>query len=82
VAGKPGTLPEVLYELSLEVELFQYVIGTEESVEVRPISRGEPLRLNVGPATTLGVVTSISGDTIHLRLSRPVVAREGWRWWV
>ena len=79
VAGKPGTLPEVLYELSLEVELFQYVIGTEESVEVRPISRGEPLRLNVGPATTLGVVTSISGDTIHLRLSRPVVAREGWR---
>ncbi len=79
VAGHPGTLPEVLYEVELEMELFQYVVGTEESMEVRPIERGEPLRLNIGPATTLGVVTSIVDGKYHLRLSRPVVAEAGWR---
>ncbi len=79
VAGAPDSLPEVRYELSLDIELFRYVVGTEESLEVRPISRGEPLRLNIGPATTLGVVTSISDGIYHLNLSRPVVAEEGWR---
>jgi len=79
IAGKPGTLPPVLYELELDIDLFKYVIGTDETIEVRPISVGEPLRINIGPAVTLGVVTSKREDIYHLRLSRPVVAEEGWR---
>ncbi len=79
VVGAPDTLPPVLYELELDVELFKYVVGTDESIEVKPISMNERLRLNVGPAVTLGVVTSARGESISVKLHRPVVAEEGWR---
>ncbi|HEW93347.1 translation initiation factor IF-2 subunit gamma [Candidatus Geothermarchaeota archaeon] len=79
IAGKPDTLPPVLYEIELDIDLFKYVIGTDETIEVRPISLGEPLRINLGPAVTLGIVTSKRENIYHLKLSRPVVAEEGWR---
>lgn len=79
VAGKPNTLPPVLYEIELDIQLFKYVVGTDETLEVRPISLGEPVRINIGPAVTLGIVTSKREDIIHLKLSRPVVAEPGWK---
>lgn len=79
VVGKPGTLPDVLYEVTLDVTLFKYVVGTDETVEVRPIQRGEPFRLNIGPATTLGVAVDIRDDIVTFKLSRPVVADKGWK---
>ncbi len=79
VVGRPGTLPEVLYEVTMEVNLFKYVVGTDEAVEVRPIQRGEPFRLNIGPATTLGVALDIRDGRVTFRLSRPVVADKGWK---
>ncbi len=79
VVGRPGTLPEVLYEVTMEVKLFKYVVGTDEAVEVRPIQRGEPFRLNIGPATTLGVALDIRDGRVTFRLSRPVVADKGWK---
>ena len=79
VAGKPGTLPPVLYELSLDIQLFKYVVGTDETVEVKPIEKGEPIRINIGPAVTLGIVVDKRDDILHLRLSRPVVAEKGWK---
>ena len=79
VVGRPGTLPDVLYEVTLEVNLFKYVVGTDEAVEVRPIQRGEPFRLNIGPATTLGVAIDVRDGRVTFRLSRPVVADKGWK---
>ncbi len=79
VVGRPGTLPEVLYEVTMEVKLFKYVVGTDEAVEVRPIQRGEPFRLNIGPATTLGIALDIRDGRVTFRLSRPVVADKGWK---
>lgn len=79
IAGKPDTLPPVTYELNMDIELFRYVVGTDESIEVKPIEMNEKLRLNVGPAITLGIVSSVSRDSIHTNLYRPVVAEEGWR---
>ena len=79
VAGKPDTLPPVVYDLELDVDLFKYVVGTDESIEVKPISMNERLRLNIGPAVTLGIVTSARPDSIHVSLHRPVVAESGWR---
>ncbi len=79
VVGRPGTLPDVLYEVTLEVNLFKYVVGTDEAVEVRPIQRGEPFRLNIGPATTLGVAIDVRDGRVTFKLSRPVVADKGWK---
>jgi translation initiation factor 2 subunit 3 len=79
VAGSPGSLPPVVYDLDLDVDLFKYVIGTDETIEVAPIAMKERLRLNVGPAVTLGEVTSTKRDSIHVSLRRPVVAEAGWR---
>ena len=79
VVGRPDTLPDVLYEVTLEVNLFKYVVGTDEAVEVRPIQRGEPFRLNIGPATTLGVAVDVRDGRVTFRLSRPVVADKGWK---
>ena len=79
VAGKPDTLPPVTYDLEMDIDLFQYVVGTDESIEVRPIEVNEKLRINVGPAITLGIVTSLKHDSIYVKLYRPVVAEPGWR---
>jgi len=79
IAGKPGTLPPVLHEVTLDIQLFKYVVGTDETVEVRPIERGEPIRINIGPAVTLGIVVDKRDNVLHLKLSRPIVAEEGWK---
>ncbi|PCN51150.1 translation initiation factor IF-2 subunit gamma [Candidatus Geothermarchaeota archaeon ex4572_27] len=79
VAGKPGTLPEVRYTMTLDISLFEYVVGTEEQIRVKPLYRGEPLRLNVGSAVTLGVVTGLGKDWADVVLSRPVAADDGWK---
>ena len=79
VVGKPGSLPEVKYEITLDVSLFKYVVGTDETVEVRPMEKGEPFRLNIGPATTLGIALDIKDTYVTFKLSRPVVAEEGWK---
>ena len=77
MAGSPGTLPPTRYTLSLEYDLFEYVVGVQERIKVNPISVKEPLVLNVYSAVTSGVVTKRSGDRIEVALRRPVVAMDG-----
>ena len=77
IAGSPGTLPPTRYTLSLEYDLFEYVVGVQERIKVNPISVKEPLVLNVYSAVTSGVVTKRSGDRIEVALRRPVVAMDG-----
>ncbi|MFQ5710784.1 MAG: translation initiation factor IF-2 subunit gamma [Candidatus Geothermarchaeales archaeon] len=77
VTGKPGTLPDVRYELEMDVKLFKYVVGTDETVEVSKIVLNEPLRLNIGAAVTLGVVRSVREDIVYVNLLKPVVAEPG-----
>jgi translation initiation factor 2 subunit 3 len=79
IAGEPDTLPEVRYEFDMEFNLFKYVVGTDETIEVKPINVNDRLRLNVGPAVTLGLVTSVGREKVHVKLHRPVVAEDGWR---
>ncbi|MCD6261160.1 MAG: translation initiation factor IF-2 subunit gamma [Thaumarchaeota archaeon] len=77
MAGSPGTLPPTRYTLSLEYDLFEYVVGVREKMKVEPINVKEPLVLNVYSAVTSGVVTRRSGDKIEVALRRPVVAMDG-----
>jgi translation initiation factor 2 subunit gamma (aeIF-2g) len=70
--GKPGSLPEILNNLSLGVSLLEKVIGLEEDMPVEPIKSMEPLMLSVGSATTVGIVKSARGDVIDVNLRMPV----------
>ncbi len=78
IAGEPDTLPPVMHELSMEVNLLDRVVGTKEEREVEPIKAKEPLMINVGTTTTIGVVTT-AGNQAKVTLKLPVAAEEGQR---
>ena len=77
VAGPPGTLPPVHEQFTMDVELLDRIVGSEEEGEVEEISTGEPLMLTVGTATTVGSVTSARGGEAEIALQRPVCAEPG-----
>ncbi len=77
IAGKPGTLPEVRHGFIMDVHLLDRVVGTSEELKVDPVKTREPLMLNVGTATTVGVVSSARADTCEVQLKLPVCAEAG-----
>jgi translation initiation factor 2 subunit 3 len=79
VAGKPGTLPSTRYDLTLEVHLFERVIGMKEQIEVKNVSLGESFLLDVGTAITTGTITHIKSENVEMKLTRPVCAEENSR---
>jgi len=74
VAGKPGTLPPVWEDLTMNIQLLERVVGTSESEVIGQIIPKEPLMLNIGTATTVGVVIKANPRTISVNLKRPVCA--------
>ncbi len=79
VAGEPGTLPPVLHDFTIKTYLLERVVGTKEERAVEPIKTTEPLMINVGTATTIGVVTSARDDESDVKLKLPVCAKPGQR---
>jgi len=77
--GKPGTLPETLERIGVEVSLFKYAIGTPELVEVEPLKTNEPVVVNSGTSVTAGVITSSRDGYVEISLRKPVCAGEGSR---
>jgi len=75
--GKPGTLPLVLGELSLDIKLFDTVVGSREMERVASVAKGEKLLLNIGTAKTMGSVTKVSKDYMEADLTIPVCGEEG-----
>lgn len=74
--GLPGKLPPVVNMLNIQPHLFEYVVGTKEKLKLEPFKQYEPLMLNIGTATTVGIIQS-AGKTMKLALRRPVCARKG-----
>jgi len=74
VVGKVGTLPESLDKLTLDVQLFERAVGTENLVAVDKIRTNEALVLNVATSVTSGTVTSAREDVIDVALRKPVCA--------
>ncbi|MEM2942860.1 MAG: translation initiation factor IF-2 subunit gamma [Candidatus Bathyarchaeia archaeon] len=72
IVGKEGSLPPVLDKVTLDVQLFERAVGTEELVTVEKIRTNEPLVLNVATAVTSGVVTSARENIIDVSLRRPI----------
>ncbi|MEA4957845.1 Selenocysteine-specific elongation factor [bioreactor metagenome] len=76
VAGEPGTLPDVLHSFAMETHLLDRVVGTKEERDVAPIKIKEPLMINCGTTTTIGVVTKVKGN-VQVTLKLPVCADKG-----
>ena len=70
--SKPGTLPDPVLEITMRTQLLDTAVGTAKMVKVGKIRLGEMLRLNVGTAVTAGVVTSVRGDVVTVKLRRAV----------
>ncbi len=79
LVGKPGTLPPTRFRMTLDFHLLERAVGTKELLEVRNVSVGEVLLLDVGTAPTVGKVSNIKGETADLELTRPVCAEESER---
>ncbi len=77
IIGEPGNLPPIWNKFVMDVKLLDRVVGVEDEVEVEGIRTNEPLMLNVGTATSVGVVTSARGNEAEIKLKRPVCARKG-----
>ncbi len=77
VLGRVGSLPPTLEKATLDVELFERAVGTEQLVPVQKIKMNEPLVLNVGTAVTSGVVTSVREDLAEVALKKPICSEPG-----
>ena len=78
VAGEPGKLPPARSSFTMNMRLLERVVGVTDESSVEPIHSSEPLMLNVGTATTVGVVTSArEGGIVQVQLKRPVCADKG-----
>ncbi|MFQ6076948.1 MAG: translation initiation factor IF-2 subunit gamma [Candidatus Bathyarchaeia archaeon] len=77
LVAKPGTLPPALNQLTLDIQLFDRAIGTEDLIKVERIRTKEALVLNVGTAVTSGIVTSARRDIAEISLTRLVCAEPG-----
>jgi translation initiation factor 2 subunit 3 len=72
LVGLPNSLPPDIYEVTIELNLFETAVGTQELVKVDPIKIKESLRLNIGTAATLGTVTHVKDHTVEIKLKKPV----------
>jgi translation initiation factor 2 subunit 3 len=79
VIGKPGTLPDTLEHVTLEVSLLETAVGSAELVKVDKVKLSETVRLNLGTASTLAMATSVRGDVVELDLKKPVAIESGMR---
>jgi translation initiation factor 2 subunit 3 len=79
VIGKPGTLPETLEHITLDVTLLETAVGATELVKVDKVKLSETIRLNLGTASTLAVATSVRGSVIEADLKKPVAVETGMR---
>jgi translation initiation factor 2 subunit 3 len=77
VAGKIDTLPPTLDKITLDVKLFDKVVGTELAVPVERIRSNEALVLNVGTTVTSGIVSSARESLADVVLRKPVCAEAG-----
>ncbi|CAN5482033.1 translation initiation factor IF-2 subunit gamma [soil metagenome] len=72
LVGLPNSLPPDVYDVRIELNLFETAVGTQELVKVDPIKTKESLRLNIGTAATLGTVTHVKDHAVEIKLKKPV----------
>lgn len=83
ITGYPGELPNLLDDLTLDVHLFDKVVGLEGEKEVESIKTNEPFMLTAGVSKTAGVVTSArtkgGREEVEIQLKLPICSEKGER---
>ena len=79
LVGHKGKLPETLFELNLETNLLERVVGSKSDLDVEPIRANETLMLNVNASATIGQVVRSDKKTASFKLRLPVCADKGAR---
>ncbi|MEM3342248.1 MAG: translation initiation factor IF-2 subunit gamma, partial [Thermoplasmata archaeon] len=79
VLGRPGTLPPVRETIRMELHLLEHVVGSAANMKVENIQQKEALMLNIGTATTVGIVSSVAKGICTVSLKLPVCGEEGQR---
>jgi len=74
LVGRPGTLPETISEVEVEVTLMERVLGSEVQMKVQQLKHNEKLLLVVGTEKTAGTVKKILKNSYILNLSPPICA--------
>ena len=74
IVSAVGAEPPIITELTLEVHLFDEVVGTDTHEEVKPISPNEVILLTVGTATTMGTVVRTAKKGRIVFEVKPVIA--------
>jgi translation initiation factor 2 subunit 3 len=77
--GRPGKLPPVWHDLVLEYKLLDRVVGSKEDRKVEPLKLTEMLMINVNSCATVGIISSMSKETVKCKLRLPVCAAVGAR---
>ncbi len=77
LVGIPGKLPPMHYQLTLETNLLERVVGAKEETEVKPLAKNEILMLNVNSAATVGIVLDPSKKSTTVILKKPICANKG-----
>jgi translation initiation factor 2 subunit 3 len=76
LSGKPGTLPSIISDIKLKVNLLDRVVGSEDLIKVHELRHNEKLLLVVGTEKTAGLVTKILKDYYILSLNPPICPPE------
>jgi len=79
IAGKPGLLPPIMAELSLETHMLERAVGTKEQMKIKNITPNETLLLHVGSAVNLGKVIAAKPNKVKVKLTRPICTITGSR---
>ncbi len=79
VAGHPDHISPTIDRFTVETRLLTQVVGMSESIDVEDLRSNEPLMLNIGTATTVGVVVRTKENIAEVTLKRPVCASNGTR---
>ncbi len=76
IIGLPGNMPDNFFELKLKPNLLKRVVGAKDELIVEPLKKGETLMLNVNSAATVGIVTELHKNYVHVKLKIPVCANK------
>jgi len=68
-----GKLPEIKSTVKIKSQLFEKVLGTENSKKVEPIKTKEMLMLSVNTTISVGTVEKINNQELELNLNIPIV---------
>jgi translation initiation factor 2 subunit 3 len=79
VLGKPGMLPDIVNEITVDVSLFETVVGATKQLKVERIRIREPILLNILTAITLGIVKEVRENHVTLSLKKPACTSKGQR---